>query len=63
MTTHSFERRLPAPMALAPNISLQEGDTAPAFTAAANGGGTVALKDFRGQPVVLFFYPKDDTPG
>ena len=50
-------------MALGPNITLKEGDRAPAFTAATNGGGTVALKDFRGQPVVLFFYPKDDTPG
>ncbi len=50
-------------MALGPNITLKEGDTAPAFTAATNGGGTVALKNFKGRHVVLFFYPKDDTPG
>jgi len=50
-------------MALGPNITLKEGERAPTFTAATNGGGTVALKDFRGQHVVLFFYPKDDTPG
>ena len=50
-------------MVLGPNITLKEGERAPAFTTATNGGGTVALKDFRGQHVVLFFYPKDDTPG
>jgi peroxiredoxin Q/BCP len=50
-------------MALGPNITLKEGDRAPAFTAATNGGGRAALKDFKGKPVVLFFYPKDDTPG
>ena len=50
-------------MPLGPNITLKESERAPAFTAATNGGGTVALKDFRGQHVVLFFYPKDDTPG
>jgi len=50
-------------MALGPDIQLKEGDTAPSFTAATDGGGTVALKDFKGKHVVLFFYPKDDTPG
>ena len=50
-------------MALGPNITLKEGDRAPDFTAATNGGGRAALKDFKGKPVVLFFYPKDDTPG
>ena len=50
-------------MALGPNIPLNEGDPAPAFTAETNGGGTLALKDLQGKHVVLFFYPKDDTPG
>ena len=50
-------------MALGPNITLKEGDRAPAFTAPTNGGGKVALKDFKGKHAVLFFYPKDDTPG
>jgi len=38
-----------------------EGGKAPAFTLSRDGGGTVALKDFAGKPLVLFFYPKDDT--
>ena len=50
-------------MALGPNLTLKAGDFAPAFTAATNGGGTVTLKNFKGRHVVLFFYPKDDTPG
>ena len=43
--------------------ALKAGDTAPAFTLATIGGRTVRLADFRGQTVVLYFYPKDDTPG
>ena len=50
-------------MASEPNLKLKEGDKAPDFTAAANGGGTVRLKDFNGKYLVLYFYPKDDTPG
>jgi peroxiredoxin Q/BCP len=42
---------------------LKEGTTAPDFTLAANGGGEVTLSDYRGKQVVLYFYPKDDTPG
>jgi len=42
---------------------LQPGDPAPAFTAATNGGGRVSLADFRGQHVILYFYPRDHTPG
>ncbi|HEV7309089.1 peroxiredoxin [Ensifer sp.] len=37
------------------------GDVAPDFTLPRDGGGTVSLSAMRGQPVVLFFYPKDDT--
>ena len=50
-------------MILGPNITLKEGDDAPLFTAATNGGGKVSLREFKGKYVVLFFYPKDDTPG
>lgn len=42
---------------------LQVGQAAPAFTLARDGGGTVSLKDFRGRKLVLYFYPKADTPG
>ena len=41
----------------------REGDVAPEFTAAVDDGTTISLRDFRGHPVVLFFYPKDDTAG
>ena len=46
-----------------PNLTLKEGDQAPSFTVATNGGGKISLADFKGQNVVLYFYPKDDTPG
>ena len=39
------------------------GDKAPAFDMAADGGGRVALSDYAGQNLVLYFYPRDDTPG
>lgn len=41
----------------------KEGTLAPNFTAKDANGETVRLKDLRGQKVVLYFYPKDDTPG
>ena len=44
-------------------LKLQEGDQAPAFTVDTSGGGRVSLADFLGQNVILYFYPKDDTPG
>jgi peroxiredoxin Q/BCP len=44
-------------------LKLKEGDLAPAFTAQTNGGQTVSLADFKGKPVILYFYPRDDTPG
>ena len=40
-----------------------EGEPAPDFTAMTDTGERVSLSDFRGKPVVLYFYPKDDTPG
>jgi thioredoxin-dependent peroxiredoxin len=50
-------------MATELQLKLKAGDKAPEFSAPANGGGTVSLKDFKGQYLVLYFYPKDDTPG
>jgi peroxiredoxin Q/BCP len=42
---------------------LEEGAKAPAFTLAADDGSKVTLSDLKGSPVVLYFYPADDTPG
>jgi peroxiredoxin Q/BCP len=42
---------------------LKAGDEAPEFDLPTDGGGRVRLADFRGRPLVLYFYPKDDTPG
>jgi len=42
---------------------LTAGTKAPAFTLPADDGSTISLKGLRGRPVVLFFYPKDDTSG
>ncbi|MGV3507963.1 MAG: thioredoxin-dependent thiol peroxidase [Sphingobacteriaceae bacterium] len=42
---------------------LKEGDKAPQFTAKDQNGNTVSLSDFAGKDVILYFYPKDDTPG
>jgi len=42
---------------------LHAGDVAPDFTAPDQDGRSVTLSALRGQPVVLYFYPKDDTPG
>jgi len=42
---------------------ITEGQTAPDFTLPRDGGGTVALDDLLPKAVVLYFYPKDDTPG
>ena len=42
---------------------LEVGDKAPAFRAKDQDGRTVRLSDFKGRKVVLYFYPKDDTPG
>lgn len=42
---------------------IEEGETAPDFTLKDDQGRDVRLSDFRGKPVVLYFYPADDTPG
>src|SRR4051794_27054195 len=46
-----------------PDLKLKEGDVAPGFTASIQSGGKVSLADFKGKNVILYFYPKDDTPG
>jgi thioredoxin-dependent peroxiredoxin len=51
------------PSGILRGIMPKEGNTAPAFTATDSDGRKVSLKDFRGERVVLYFYPKDDTPG
>jgi len=43
-------------------IELKEGDKAPLFTAINQDGKKVALADYKGKKIVLFFYPEDDTP-
>lgn len=43
--------------------SIEEGQPAPDFSLPDQDGKTVRLSDFKGKPVVLYFYPKDDTPG
>jgi thioredoxin-dependent peroxiredoxin len=42
---------------------VEEGKPAPDFELTSDAGENVKLSDFRGKPVVLYFYPKDDTPG
>ena len=44
-------------------MSVTEGQIAPDFALPATDGSTVRLSDLRGKKVVLYFYPKDDTPG
>ncbi len=44
-------------------MTLHEGDAAPDFTLARDGGAMLSLADFRGRKLVLYAYPKDDTPG
>ncbi len=44
-------------------MPVQEGKAAPAFTLTDANGDKVALKDYRGRNVIVYFYPRDDTPG
>jgi peroxiredoxin Q/BCP len=50
-------------MAKAIELKLKEGDPAPQFSAVTTGGGKISLADYQGKNVILYFYPKDDTPG
>lgn len=44
-------------------VNLIEGDVAPAFTGKNQNGDDISLSDFKGRKVILYFYPKDNTPG
>ena len=44
-------------------MAIEEGKAAPQFTLKDTNGNKVSLKDFRGRDVIVYFYPKDDTPG
>ena len=44
-------------------LMLKVGDKAPVFSLPSDSGGKVGLEDFKGATVVLFFFPKADTPG
>ncbi len=44
-------------------MSVDVGDKAPAFTLPTDGGGKVSLSKLKGKKVIVYFYPKDDTPG
>lgn len=44
-------------------VELKEGDVAPDFSLSSSLGKSISLKDYRGKKVILYFYPKDDTPG
>ncbi|MGI8740541.1 MAG: peroxiredoxin [Gammaproteobacteria bacterium] len=44
-------------------MAIEQGKTAPSFTLNDAGGNKVALSDFKGRDVILYFYPRDDTPG
>jgi thioredoxin-dependent peroxiredoxin len=46
-----------------PDTFIATGDSAPDFTLPRDGGGSISLSGLRPQKVVLYFYPKDDTPG
>lgn len=59
--TKAFWRAASSPTA--GDRTIEEGKPAPDFTLLADDGRKVSLKDLRGKKVVLYFYPKDDTPG
>lgn len=44
-------------------MKLSPGNTAPTFTALADNGEKISLSQFKGKNIILYFYPKDDTPG
>jgi peroxiredoxin Q/BCP len=50
-------------MAKAIELKLKEGEVAPKFSVATSGGGKISLADYKGRHVILYFYPRDDTPG
>jgi thioredoxin-dependent peroxiredoxin len=62
-TAGSTGAKQPVAKQAAMQPALAEGAKAPAFRLSRDGGGTVALSDYSGQKLVLFFYPRADTPG
>ncbi len=44
-------------------LKLKVGDIAPKFSVASSGGGKISITDYLGKNVILYFYPRDDTPG
>jgi thioredoxin-dependent peroxiredoxin len=50
-------------MAIELKLKLKEGDKAPNFSALTNGGDEISLAACKGKAVILYFYPRDDTPG
>jgi thioredoxin-dependent peroxiredoxin len=54
---------LVVPRLLSSSAKPSEGSMAPDFTLPSQDGSSVSLKDYRGKWVVLYFYPKDQTPG
>src|SRR5437762_2976878 len=56
-------RTTPTARRLKEDALVTEGEPAPDFTLTADSGEPVSLSSFRGRSVVLYFYPKDDTPG
>ena len=50
-------------MAKTIELKLKAGDAAPDFSGATSGGGKISLADCKGKNVILYFYPRDDTPG
>ena len=58
-----MQRRVPRSRASISLSLVTEGNPAPDFTLQSDTGETVTLSSLRGSPVVLYFYPKDDTPG
>jgi peroxiredoxin Q/BCP len=61
--THSKAAKPAKAAKLGPEQAVEIGGKAPSFTLPRDGGGTVALKDFAGRKLVLYFYPRADTPG
>jgi thioredoxin-dependent peroxiredoxin len=50
-------------MSKSPELKLKPGDQAPEFTGVTQDGSQISLADFKGKEVILYFYPRDDTPG
>ena len=62
-TARKTAKKPAKPAAAAEGGALAPGAKAPAFTLPRDGGGTVSLADFAGRKLVLYFYPRADTPG